>query len=60
MAKKKSEFIDIKSIIDDYLRHWPWFLASFIFFMGVGVLYAKVKKPVYAVRANVLIAHSAY
>lgn len=56
MAKKKSEFIDIKSIIDDYLRHWPWFLASFIFFMGVGVLYAKVKKPVYAVRANVLIA----
>jgi len=56
MAKKDSEFIDIKSILDEYLRHWPWFVFSLIFFLGIGVLYAKIKKPVYAVRANVLIA----
>lgn len=56
MAKKKSEFIDIKALLDDYLRHWPWFVISVIVFMGMGLLYAKVKKPQYAVRANVLIA----
>ena len=56
MAKKKSEFIDVKGIFEDYLRHWPWFVISLVFFLGIGVLYAKVKKPVYAVRANVLIA----
>lgn len=56
MAKKKSEFIDIKSVLDDYLRHWLWFAVSIVFFVGMGVLYAKIKKPVYGVRANVLIA----
>lgn len=56
MAKKQSEFIDIRGLLSDYLRHWPWFVCSLIFFLGIGVLYAKIKKPVYAVRANVLIA----
>ncbi len=56
MAKKQSEFIDIKSVLDDYLRHWLWFVVSIVFFLGIGVLYTRVKKPVYAVRANVLIA----
>ena len=50
MAKKKSEFIDVKGIFEDYLRHWPWFVISLVFFLGIGVLYAKVKKPVYASR----------
>ena len=56
MAKKQSEFIDIKSVLDDYLRHWLWFVVSIVFFLGIGVLYTRVKKPVYAVLANVLIA----
>ena len=56
MAKKESDFIDIKSLLDDYLRHWPWFVLSVIFFVGVGLLFTRVKKPQYAVRANVLIA----
>lgn len=56
MAKKNSDFIDIKSMLDDYLRHWPWFVVSVIFFIGVGLLFTRVKKPQYAVRANVLIA----
>lgn len=56
MAKKHSDFIDIKSVLDDYLRHWPLFVASVIFFVGVGVLFTRIKKQNYAVRANVLIA----
>lgn len=56
MAKKHSDFIDIKGLLADYLHHWPWFVVSMVFFLGIGVLYARVKKPVYAVRASVLIA----
>ncbi len=56
MAKKNSDFIDIKALLDDYLRHWLWFVVSVIFFLALGFLYAKIKKPQYAVRANVLIA----
>lgn len=56
MAKKNSEFIDVKGLLSDYLRHWPWFVVSLVFFLGIGIMYTRVKKTQYAVRATVLIA----
>ncbi len=56
MAKKHSEFIDVKGLLGDYLRHWPWFVVSMVFFLGIGLLYTRISKPMYAVRASVLIA----
>lgn len=56
MAKKNSEFIDVKGLLGDYLRHWPWFVVSLVFFLGIGIMYTRVKKTQYAVRATVLIA----
>lgn len=56
MAKKNSDFIDIRALVTDWLRHWPWFIVSVALFVGLGLLYIKASKPKYAVRANVLIA----
>lgn len=56
MAKKNSEFIDVKGLLGDYLRHWPWFVVSLVLFLGIGIMYTRIKKTQYAVRATVLIA----
>lgn len=56
MAKKQSDFIDIKALLADYARHWLWFVLSLVFFLGVGVFYCYRHLSLYAVRSTVLIA----
>lgn len=59
MAKKKdSDFIDIRALLDSYIRRWPWFVVSVVLCVAAGFLYTKFKKPVYSVHANVLIAQA--
>lgn len=57
MAKhKKSDFIDVRGIVREYMSKWYWFVIS-VFICGcLGFLVAKKMKPVYAVNANVLIS----
>ena len=56
MAKKKSDFIDIKAILREYASKWYWFVISIAVCGALGFVYAKIKKPVYAVNANVIIS----
>lgn len=57
MAKQKnSDFIDVRAILRDYLSKWYWFVISIVVCAGIGLLVAKVKKPVYSVNASVLIS----
>lgn len=57
MAKqKKSDFIDVRGILREYLSKWYWFVISVAVCGCLGFLVAKVKKPVYSVNANVLIS----
>lgn len=56
MEKRKSDFIDIRALLEDYRAHWYWFLISLVVCCGIGVVYIKVRNVKYAVRANVLIS----
>ncbi len=56
MAKKKSDFIDIKAILREYASKWYWFVISIAVCGALGFVYGKIKKPVYAVYANVIIS----
>ncbi len=54
--KKNSDFIDLKHLFRQYLSHWYLFVISVVVCMILGFLYLRIKKPVYAVKANVLIS----
>lgn len=57
MAKnKKSDFIDISAIAQEYLSKWYWFVISVIICLGLGFVAARIMKPKYSVNANVLIS----
>lgn len=57
MAKnKKSDFIDLSAIAQEYLSKWYWFVISVIICLGLGFVAARVIKPKYSVNANVLIS----
>lgn len=50
-----SDLIDIKSILTQYASKWYLFAISIVVCLCIGVAFIKFKKPVYGVRANVLI-----
>lgn len=56
MSKKSSsEFIDIKSLINQYVSKWYLFVITVAVTLGLAFVYLKIRKPTYGVRANVLI-----
>lgn len=50
-----SDIIDIKGLLAQYLSKWYLFVISVAVCGILALLFTKVKKPVYGVRANVLI-----
>lgn len=45
--QEKDERIDIKKIIGQYLRKWPWFVASVIIFLIGAYIYLRYSIPQY-------------
>lgn len=58
MAKntQKSDFIDIKGLLSTYAKKWYWFLISVMICGLIAVVFIKISKPKYEVRANVIIS----
>lgn len=57
MARKSSnDFIDITALLKQYLSKWYLFVISVLVCGGLAFFVTKVKKPVYAVNANILIS----
>ncbi len=54
--KKKSDFIDVRAIVQEYISKWYWFAISVVVCVAVGWVATRVFKPKYAVNANVLIS----
>jgi tyrosine-protein kinase Etk/Wzc len=44
-----------KETLNKYLYHWPLFLMALLFSFAVAIVYLKVAKPVYDVKAELLI-----
>lgn len=55
MAKKDSDFIDLSAIFKQYLQKWWLFAISLACCVALAFFYLYIHKPVYAVRANLLI-----
>ncbi len=55
-SHKKSEFINIRALIDLYMQKWYWFAISAFVCCVIAFLFVKGRKPNYQVRANVLIS----
>lgn len=53
--RKSSEYFDIKGTLMMYLSKWYLFLISVIICVGLAFVYSKMKKDVFAVRANIAI-----
>lgn len=51
----KSEFIDIKGIIENYIKHWWWFLISVVVCLFLAFCYTHKKDPDYAIKANIVV-----
>ena len=54
--KDKSQFFDVKSLFNDYRRHWWWFVISIFLCGALAVVYVKTHNAQYAVCANVLVS----
>jgi capsular exopolysaccharide synthesis family protein len=52
---KKSEFIDVKGAIDNYIKHWWWFAISVVLCLAIGYAFVKIVNPQYLVRANIVV-----
>lgn len=55
---QKSDFIDVKSIVNEWIKKWYWFGISAVLCVLLALFYLSVRKPKYEVRANLLIAQS--
>lgn len=56
MAKKNnSDFIDVKSMLQQYRSHWYLFVGSVVVCLLLALVYLQRTQPVYSVKANVLI-----
>ena len=53
--KAKSENIDVKGTVMNYLHHWWWFVISVGLCGVLGYLYLRSKNPEYQIRANVQV-----
>ncbi|WBV58545.1 polysaccharide biosynthesis tyrosine autokinase [Chryseobacterium daecheongense] len=45
--QEKEEVLDIKKIIGQYLRKWPWFIGSILMFMIGAYIYLRYSIPQY-------------
>ncbi|MGF1558058.1 MAG: GumC family protein [Flavobacteriaceae bacterium] len=47
--------IALKDVVSKYLRYWPWFVGSIIFFLVAGVLYSAFAPVTYKTVAKIKI-----
>lgn len=51
----KSDIIDIRATLNMYLSRWYLFVIAVVACLALAFAFLKIRKPVYGVRANVLI-----
>lgn len=54
--KQQTEFIDMRGTLLLWWSKWYWFAISAFVCLSLAFIYATVKKPVYLVKSNILIA----
>lgn len=54
-SRKSSDIIDLRALFRTYISKWYLFVISVIVCVGLGLLFTRVYKTKYGVRANILI-----
>lgn len=54
--KQQTEFIDVRGTLLLWWLKWYWFAISAFVCLSLAFIYATVKKPVYLVKSNIIIA----
>lgn len=54
--KQQTEFIDVRGTLLLWWSKWYWFAISAFVCLSLAFIYATVKKPVYLVKSNIIIA----
>lgn len=49
------EAVDIKQLLLDYLRYWPWFVLSVVLCLGTAYLYLRYATPIYSTSTEVKV-----
>lgn len=55
-GNRSSDFFDVRALVQNYVSKWYWFVISVIVCLGLAFLYTRVSRPVYGVRANIVIS----
>ena len=55
---KQSEQINIREVLNKYLRHWPWIALFAIIAVGIAYLYVQSQNNVYRTTSSVLVKDS--
>jgi tyrosine-protein kinase Etk/Wzc len=55
IPEAKRQTLDVKSIINKYIYHWPLFVIGLALSMAGIVFYLKTAKPIYEINATIVI-----
>ncbi len=55
METKERGVIDFSRTIYEMRKHWRWYVAALVLFVGFGIFYMYKKNPVYLFHANIVI-----
>lgn len=47
--------VNLKSILLKYTYHWPLFILGIFIFISLALIYLKIAKPTYEIRATILV-----
>lgn len=54
--RKNTDFFDVRELLQRYAAKWYWFVISVIICGGLAFVYSRISKPLYGVRANIMIS----
>lgn len=52
---KKAGKLNLRAEVGKYLKHWPWFVLSFIVLVGLGFIHLRYSTPIYSAKASIII-----
>jgi len=55
IREKNTPITDLKKTVTKYLYHWPLFVIGLAITLTITIIYLKLSKPVYEIRATLLI-----
>lgn len=53
---ERPDAIDFRRLLEQWKQKWYWFAVSIVACLSLGFIYTVIKKPVYMVKANIVVS----